>query len=262
MASTGDRHRGRAEDVAGRDDLTPEAAAVLLPGEAIVRPTAGETLDALSSDLVAQALTCVRSFGSFHLAVGGDRSLDALYMRLMSDPDARALPWDRTHLWLTHEHDAAGGGGAVFAGVRDYLVGHSGIPAAQVHAIDLSSASAAGAYESALRAELGARAHGRDRLDAAVMSLDADGAIGGRAIFGPTDTPRDRVCAGAGERAVALTREFLNASRLIAVLALGRAQSRAVAHAAARADEITLGPVAGELRWYLDAEAAGAEPDH
>jgi len=225
-----------------------------LPGEAVVRPTPGEALDALASDLMAQALTCAGMFGDFHLAVGGDAALERVCLRLMSDPVLRAMPWARTHLWLAHERPGADGP-AVYSIVRDYLVDHAGIPTEQIHPIDLGPGDAAQRYEEDLRECLGARARGRDRLDAAVVALDAQGRLAGLASFGEgsPDAPAPW-CARDPAGGVTMTGPFLRAARLLAVFAVGADQGRALARWADGAPPTA----AGETRWYLDQAAAGA----
>jgi len=246
--------RGRDPDSAS--GVSPARVAATVPGEIVVRATIGDTLDALAADLMAQALTCAARFGDFHLAVGGDQSIEAVYLRLMSDPVLRAMPWSRTHLWLTHDQLGAEGP-IVFPAVRECLVDHAGIPVEQIHAIDLAETEPVEVYESTLRASLRSRPRGGDRLDAAVVTLDAAGRIGGldsscSAAPGAASIP-ERWCLPLAGGGVSLSGSFLRASRLLAVCVLGVERGRALSAWA----DTDPGPIAGETRWYLDADAAG-----
>ncbi len=252
----------RDDDQSGHDDprhgydLAPEPATISLPGEVVARRTAPEALDALAADLMAQALNCVRAYGEFHLALGGDAAIESFYLRIMSDPELRAFPWDRTHLWQTHERLGAAPDERIAAAVADFLLEHSDIPRSQAHTIDADDPEAASVYESEILAALGARACGQDRLDAVVCTLDATGDAGGLPILGAADSPERGLCV-ITESVVALSRPFINASRLIAVLAVGADRRDAVARATK--PPCSLRPIAGELRWYLDHAAAGVE---
>lgn len=237
-------------------DLASEPATVTLPGEVVARRTAPEALDALAADLMAQALTCVRAFGDFHLAIGGDASIEAFYLRLMSDPELRAFPWGRTHLWQTHEHRGASADRRVAAAAEGYLLEHSDIPRSQAHTIDADSEDAAAVYETELLAALGSRPRGQDRLDAAVFTLDANGEAAGLPINGSADRPERGLCVTT-PGVIALSRPLINASRLIAVLAVGADRRDAVARVSR--PNCSLRPIAGELRWYLDHAAASID---
>lgn len=256
MSPLRDHDQSSQDDPRPGYDLAPEPATIALPGEVIARRTAPEALDALAADLMAQALTCVRAFGEFHLAIGGDAAIESFYLRLMSDPELRAFPWDRTHLWLTHERPGVAPDARIAAAVGDFLLEHSDIPRSQAHAIDADDPDAASIYESELLAALGARPRGQDRLDAVVFTLEATGYAGGLPIVGASDSPERGLCATTAS-VVALSRPFVNASRLIAVLAVGAERRDAVARATR--PPCSLRPIAGELRWYLDHAAAGVD---
>ena len=62
-----------------------------LPGEVVVAQT-DQLVDLLAAEMVAQAVTCVRQFGEFHLALSGGHTPQPLYERLMYDPNYRQLP--------------------------------------------------------------------------------------------------------------------------------------------------------------------------
>ncbi|MEK6703042.1 MAG: 6-phosphogluconolactonase [Planctomycetota bacterium] len=258
-------------------DLEPDALArpkPTLPGVVVVKRSMDETLDVLMADLMIHARNCVRAFGDFHLAVLATPDLERVLARVLWDPFMREFPWTRTHLWLVDEI-AGDSPRAREELARGLLVEQSDIPREQFHPIDAADATGE-AYEAKLRETLGWREKGHDRLDFVLLSLDPSGPL----LRAGPPTGADRLVAPAGHAGpgVCMTLEFLNASRFIAVTAVNGSESsdgsRApqvaqVARAYRRlprearlapsqdqAMGVRLRPVAGELRWYLDPDAA------
>lgn len=246
-----------------------------LPGSVVVRSTVDELIDAAASDLMSQAVACVRTFGDFHLALSGGSTPEPLYQRLMYDPVYRSLPWKRTHLWIVDERRVPPEDDrSNFKMIRETLVEHADIPQEQVHPIDALAPDADLQYEHALREHLEWREKGHDRLDCVLLGMGADGhtaslfprspalvsAPPGRLVLlneGPAVTPPDRVT---------MTLEMINASRFVAILVTGEPKRATVARVVAGADPVAelpiLGvrPLAGEQRWYLDTAACPARP--
>ena len=234
-----------------------------LPGSFVVRESSDVLIDALAAELLLQAKACVRTFGDFHLALSAFPAAEPVYLRLMYDPTLRDLPWKRTHLWIVEETadgptDTACAGDR-FPQIADILVGHSDIPSEQVHALAVGE-SAAVAYERELQEHLAWREKGQDRLDYALLPLLEDGFTQGMS------DSRDRLVRSSptGPR-TGMTARLLNASRLLAVMAVGTRAASAVRalesgprHTPPEGDRLhltQLRPVGGELRWYLDAAA-------
>lgn len=256
--------RDRSQDSAAGYDLAPTARSLNLPGEAVVRMNPALALDVLAADLLAQAMTCVRQFGDFHLAIGGDSSIETLYLRLMSDTELRALPWDRTHLWMTHERRLKDEEHRAGTALREFIIDHSDIPRSQAHLIPIDESDAPDQYEAALRETLGWRERGHDRLDCVVVAIEPSGEAGGRTLIDDRDDEGERLCDWASPRngappTLALTRRFVRASRLIAVMGFGAERRAALRSAATNRDRLSIRPVAGELRWYLDEAIVGDE---
>jgi 6-phosphogluconolactonase len=252
--------------------LEPEATPPDLPGTVVVRRDVDQLLDALASDLLMQAHACARKFGSFHLALSGGSTPMPFYMRIMTDPQYRGLPWDKTHLWIVDERcvpieDERSN----FNHISGYIVEHSGIPRSHVHPIRAMEADADVRYEHELLKSLAQRPEGHDRLDFVLLGMGGDAhtaslfphspALHERdrlVVFnrGPSVTPPDRVT---------VTYRVLNASRFVGVLVTGAGKREAIARverAALSGNEgsealpiLGVRPVAGELRWYLDSEA-------
>ncbi len=261
-----------ASHASGVYRLEPDATPPSLPGTVVVRRDADQLLDVVASDLLMQAHACARKFGTFHLALSGGSTPMPLYMRLMTDPAYRGLPWDKTHLWIVDERCVPfDDERSNYANIAGYIVDHSGIPRSHVHPIRAMDGDADVAYEHELLAALADRPEGHDRLDFVLLGMGDDAhtaslfprspALHERdrlVVFnrGPNVTPPDRVT---------VTYRVLNASRFVGVLVTGEGKREAVARverAAQSGDEgsealpvLGVAPVAGELRWYLDAAA-------
>jgi 6-phosphogluconolactonase len=244
--------------------------APVLPGGVVVRETVEDLIDAISADMLFQAKACVRAFGDFHLALSGGSTPEPLYRRLMYDPNLRDLPWKRTHLWLVDERRVPENDErSNFRMIRDILVDQSDIPADQVHPMNATSPTADTDYEAALREALAWREKGHDRLDYVLLGMGADGHTAsifpkspalrseGRLVRindGPNVTPPDRLT---------MTFDLLNASRFIAVMVTGDKKRDTIARIAASRGSrdvaslpiLGIQPLAGEMRWYLDAAA-------
>lgn len=243
-----------------------------LPGSVVVRQEVDEVIDAIAADLLMQSVACVRAFGDFHLALSGGSTPEPLYRRLMYDPNLRELPWKRTHLWLVDERRVGfEDDRSNFKMIREIIVDHSDIPREQVHPIFALAEDPAEQYERDLRETLGWRERGHDRLDYVLLGMGGDGhtaslfprspalvegLAGGEALVrvnaGPTVTPPDRVT---------MTLRMVNASRFVALMVTGEKKKDALARVVAGTESAAelpvrgVAPLAGEQRWYLDAEA-------
>jgi 6-phosphogluconolactonase len=277
-------------------ELAPLPAKPELPGEAVVRDTVDDLVDAVAADLYVHANNCVRAFGSFHLALSGGSTPVPLYRRLMYDPNYRDLPWAKTHLWIVDERRVPfQDDRSNFKLINELIGDHSGIPAEQVHPIFALAPDADLEYERVLREELGWRERGQDRLDFVLLGMGADGHTA--SLFPRSPALRDELARPEDQRLVrinegenvtppdrvTMTLRLINASRLLAVMVTGESKRPMLERVAASwrrrrgagvpgasAQEIEdlpvlgLSPVGGELRWYLDLPAcppvSGAAP--
>jgi 6-phosphogluconolactonase/glucosamine-6-phosphate isomerase/deaminase len=238
------------------EPTTPTPRAPALPGDVVVRPSLEELLDEVAEDVFTQANNCVRAFGDFHLALTGTRAAQRLAMRLMTDPQFRALPWTRTHVWVASER-AVGvmDDRSTIGAVRGLIGDHSGIPPRQVHALAVDDPDGAERYERELKETLGWREKGHDRLDCVVLGIDERGGLEGanEAVSGAF---LGEVPGVPGPTMIAMTADLVRASRLICVLGAGEHGSRAHSVVGTEAAE-AVRPVGGVLRWYLDHAACG-----
>lgn len=240
-----------------------------LPGLITVGDGLEPVFDALGRDLAACALDCVKAFGDFHLALSGGSTPLPFYERLARAPRYRELPWSKTHLWIVDERRVPfDDERSNWRGIAKAFAG-SPIPEDQRHPIPATAPDAAERYEAELRAALGRRPRGEDRLDLVILGMGEDGHTA--SLFPQTAVLGERArlvsaCEGPGGGSpprVTMTYPLLNASRRIAVLVTGAGKAATLARVAkGDEDEYALPikgimPRAGELRWYLDRAACG-----
>lgn len=245
-------------------DIAPGPARPPLPGSVIVREDFDDLVHAIAADVLVQSYACVRAFGSFHLALAGGPDLEQVYTRLMIDPAFRPLPWKRTHLWIIRDRPVEAVGNedeTAWGMIGPTLADHSGIPRGQIHPIDVHLPDAAERYERALQSALEWREKGHDRLDCALLSLEEE-----VQLTGPVDPPeaKDRLVTRAGDNGdswVGLTRRMINAARFVGVVCRGEQAKPHVERLLPEDAPLGLSLLGGELRWYLDGDAAGRMKD-
>ncbi len=249
-----------------------------LPGSVHTAPDTEALFEKLGESLLANALDSVEKRGVFHLALSGGGTPEPFYMRLVTDPMFRLLPWQKTHVWIVDErrvpedHDKAN-----IKMIRESLMDHVPMPVQQLHAMPVLSATAADDYEAQLAEAFGIdgkpSAENAPSLDFILLGMGGDCHTASLFPESPALEVRDRWIVGNdGEKVVppprlTMTYPLLNAGRELAVLAVGggkREALRRVAdqHATGEPDPrnipITgLRPTRGHLTWYLDDAAAG-----
>lgn len=243
-------------------DLEPIDETPSAPAGVSVWPTPEDALEAAASDLFLHAMNCVRAFGDFNLALSGGRTPVRLYQMLMLDPQFRAFPWKRTHLWVVSDRVDGPGRGTTSTLLRELIAHHSGLPVEQFHPVD--PARNADAYASELRETLGWREPGHDRLDYVLLGVGPGGSTAGFASAAHiNDVELVHHAGSEAERHVSLGVRAINGARLVAVLAFGADKHGDVARAVRPSDDQRadprpinhVRPVGGELRWYLDTAA-------
>ena len=72
--------------------------------ERIVQSQCSDTkIDAITQALLQQATQSITMKGVFNLVLSNIDALDAVYARLMYDPDLRSMPWNETQLHFQDE---------------------------------------------------------------------------------------------------------------------------------------------------------------
>lgn len=244
-----------------------------LPGTTIVRPDTDALFDDLGDVLLAAATQAVRERGVFHLALSGGSTPEPFYMRLVTDPRYRTLPWRQTHVWIVDERRVPEESDkANIRMIRETLTDQADMKRSHVHAIPVLSGDPAAEYERTLRDVFGASGDEPPRLDFVLLGMGDD--CHTASLFpntdaihvtdrwvvvneGPNVTPPDRVT---------MTYPLLNAARQVAVLCVGAKKHAALQRVAAltKPDPLNI-PISGiapahadgDLAWYLDEAAAG-----
>lgn len=243
-----------------------------LPGGVVLRESSDEVIDSLLAELFLHAGSCVRTFGDFQFAISATPAGEQVLRRLMYDLSYRDFPWSRTRVWVVddlfveREDDRRR-----TRAIQETIVSQSDLPREQFHPMPAmgeyaSESEAAEAYATTLREVLGWREKGHDRLDYVFLPMGAGGRVGSwRQVHEKKDDELVGTTANeGGEAELSLTLSFVNASRFVAVYAVGEGVSSDVARLDRRRDvprgempAAHLKPLAGELRWYLDRAACG-----
>ncbi|MFK7882726.1 MAG: 6-phosphogluconolactonase [Phycisphaerales bacterium] len=233
-------------------ETTPDAPP--LPGVVLVRPSVDDAIAAAAADLMMQAFACTRAFGDFHMAIGASAHREELVVRLMTDPNYRSFPWDRTHVWTTGEPRVAPEDQAhSMSGLGEMLLQGSDLPTDQAHHLPAHLPDAEERYHQLLCSHLESREMGHDRFDSVILSADSD-------ELSEVEDPIGRLYSSSddGQR-VSITSRAIQGSRLVMVLAPGAGSKPVIDRYAQDHRRLGVIPLGGQLRWYLDRQACGHE---
>lgn len=250
-----------------------------LTGHVHVAPDKETLFENLAMAVLTAASDAVGQRDAFHLALSGGSTPEPFYVHLVTDPRYRALPWDRTHLWIVDERRVPEEDPrSNYRMIRETLLDHVPMRNRQKHPMPVHLDDPGQAYEQELRelipcdAVSCGEATDIPRLDFVLLGMGDDAHTA--SLFpnsdalnitnrlaaindGPSVTPPPRVT---------MTYPLLNAARQIAVLVVGEKKApalRRVADQLAKAPDPAAMPItgihpdAGSLTWYLDAAAAG-----
>jgi 6-phosphogluconolactonase len=243
-----------------------------LPGEVHVAADADTLYDDLATVFTSLALKADDERGAFHVALSGGTTPWPFYHRLLIDTRFRAIPWERTHIWIVDERRVPDDDERNnFKSLRGSLLEDIPTPPGQVHPMMVMRDDPAGLYEAELRAAFGPT-DGPPRMDFVLLGMGGD--CHTASLFpnsdaihvtdrwvvvneGPNVTPPDRVT---------MTFPLLNAARQLAVLCVGSKKTEALRRVAEQMktgpDPVNvpitgIRPTDGGLTWYLDKQAAG-----
>ena len=233
--------------------------------------------DAAVGLLLAAAAAAIERRGRFAVALSGGSIPKLVSSQLLAA--GAAAQFEKWHVFLADERYVAEDDPDSSMGEwRRSLLAASGVPAAQIHALDFSLPleRAAAAYEAELTTVLGgARGPGADVvppvLDAVVLGMGPDGHTAslfpghdllgeaGRWVAPIADSPKPPPCR------ISMTLPLLNAARLALFIVTGASKAEAVVRAfAPDAADAPAGLVFGTQRthWLMDeAAAAGLKSD-
>ncbi|MEM6458302.1 MAG: 6-phosphogluconolactonase [Planctomycetota bacterium] len=253
-----------------------------LPGTVVTAPDTETLFEKLGDALLAAALNAVEDRGVFHLALSGGGTPEPFYVRLVTDPKYRAIPWAKTHVWIVDErrvpedHEKSN-----IKMIREALTDHAGLPSEAVHPMPVLADDPAGEYETVLGEVFGLRIAdgGTPRLDFVLLGMGGDCHTASLFPGSPALASTRWIDTNDGTHVVppprvTMTYPLLNAARRLAVLAVGQGKAAALrlvadqhATGSPNIDAIPItgirpdtpsssGGGGGELTWYLDDDAA------
>jgi len=257
-----------------------------LPGTMTVSPDTETLFEKLGDALLAAALAAVEQRGVFHVALSGGGTPEPFYVRLVTDPRFRAMPWAQTHVWIVDErcvaedHEKSN-----IKMIREALTDHVPTPASQVHAMPVLADDPAGEYEATMAEAFGVAPPEADnttdyageypKLDFILLGMGGDCHTASLFPESPALHATCWIDTNDGEKVVppprvTMTYPLINGGRHVAVLAVGEGKNAALqrvadqlANGSPDIEQIPISGIApmsaggGDLVWYLDEAAAG-----
>jgi len=236
-------------------------------------PDAAALADAAAAAILDAARTAIAEHGRFTIALAGGATPASTYMRLAQAPFVDTMPWDRTFVFFGDErvvppdHPESN-----FRMAYDQLLAK--VPLAPDHVFRMrgdadDSEAAAAEYAKRLAEVCTERRHGVPRLDLVLLGVGVDGHTA--SLFPGSPVVRETFRSVAAVHAAAaaiperltLTFPVINAAARVFVLVSGPEKAKvvkAVLLEKALLPAGMVGPTDGELRWFLDASAAGLLP--
>ena len=207
----------------------------------------------------------------FKIALSGGSTPRLLYECLAGTPYRDRFPWSRVHWFWGDErfvpHDDPLSN---YRMAQEALFGRAPVPIANIHPIPtegIGPDAAALAYERELKAFYGAERldAARPLFDVALLGLGEDGHTAslfpGSAVLGERDRWVAAVIGAKAEPRITLTYPAIESSRRVAFLVAGSGKREIFAALRRGGSGLPAACVypTGELTWFLDREAAGAE---
>jgi 6-phosphogluconolactonase len=234
----------------------------------------GEDLAQRAADLfVSVAREAIQTRGRFYTALSGGHTPKRSFEVLATSPVARALPWERIHVFWVDERCVPPD--SPFSNYRlaaEALLRKVPIPPDNVHRIHAEYEDirvAARFYEETIRDVFGLAARDVPQFDLVVLGMGPDGHTGSLLpnSYAPFDTD-DLACAVYVRddtlNRITLTHPVMRAARRLAVLVCGDEKAQILKDVLqSEPDEIrypihVLWPVLDKVLWIVDREAAQA----
>ena len=247
-----------------------------LAGTVRVVSEADHLYDTLALALWRTASDAVDDRGSFHLALSGGSTPEPFYMRLVTDPRYRRIPWENTHIWVVDERRVPDDDDrSNFRMIRQRLADHVPTPKRFLHPIDALDENAADVYEREIRRVFQATASGGEPvcLDFVLLGMGDDAHTASLFSGSPAQGETKRWISfndGPAVRPpprITMTYPLLNAAREVAILVTGARKRAAIRRVEKQLNEVgpdplkfpitAINPRRGHLTWYLDGAAAG-----
>lgn len=231
-----------------------------------------EDLARRAVDLFVQAASeALAARGIFCAALSGGQTPGRFFRLLGAAPEAKALPWERIHVfWVDERYVPPDSEASNYKLAADTFLGIVGIPPENVHRIpteyeDINDAVRV--YERAIREVFGLQEGEMPEFDLIVLGMGADGHTGSLFpnSFATLDTD-DLACVvyvmdNTTMNRVTLTHPVLLAARWLVVLVSGREKAATLKEVltgepdAVRYPIHVLWPVLDKMTWLVDRDA-------
>lgn len=206
--------------------------------------------------IAAEARAAVQARGAFTFAVSGGRTPWQMLRRLAVED----VPWAKVRLFQVDERVApAGDADRNITHIRETLLAHVPLPAAQVHAMPVNAGdldAAARDYTALLRAAAGSP----PVLDLVHLGLGPDGhtasLVPGDAALAVTDADVAQTAPYMGHRRMTLTYPVLDRARRVLWLVTGSEKAAMLAQLRTGDASIPAGRVERSHAWLLTDRAA------
>ena len=231
-------------------------------------------METVARRLQEEAISAIERTGSFQLALAGGNTPRDLYRCLARRESADALPWEHIGIWFGDERAVPPDHpDSNYRMAREALLDHVEIPPENVHPMCADPAyirQCAHRYAGEMQAHLPCNEQGMPVLDLVLLGLGDDGHTASlfprTCILHEMELPVAAVYVPQKKTwRISLTYPTLNQARELMVLATGSAKREIVQHLFTRPPPNPPYPIqritpAGELSWFLDAEAAAGLP--
>jgi 6-phosphogluconolactonase len=243
------------------------SAVTRLPGSVTILDNAVALAGSAADWILGAAAESIRVSGRFTVALAGGGTPRRTYQALAATPRRERADWERWEIFFGDERAAPPDAPASnYRLARETLLDQVPIPAARIHRMPAERPDFDAAcleYSSMLAAACPPFGEGGiPRLDCILLGVGENGHTASLFPGDPALEVRDRWVVGARadyppyER-MTLSYPVLNAAARVAFLVAGTAKQDALrAVVVGTAPAAGVRPVDGELRWFLDAEAA------
>jgi len=220
---------------------------------------------------IADAQKAIKAKNTFYVAISGGHTPKRFFELLGEVPEAKALPWDRIHLfWVDERYVPPDSQWSNYKLAADTFLAKVTIPQENVHRIpteysDFKIASCC--YEETVREVFGLEENQVPEFDLIVLGMGAEGHTG--SLFPDSYAPFDKenlacVVYVLDEKLnrITLTHPVLCAASHLAVLVAGEEKAAILKEVlASEPDEVrypihVLWPILDKVTWLVDREAA------
>ncbi len=220
---------------------------------------------------IADAQKAIKAKNTFYVAISGGNTPKRFFELLGEVPEAKALPWDRIHLfWVDERYVPPDSQWSNYKLASDTFLAKVTIPQENVHRIPTEYSDfkiAACCYEETIREVFGLKENQVPQFDLIVLGMGAEGHTG--SLFPDSYAPFDKenlacVVYVLDEKLnrITLTHPVLCAASHLAVLVAGEEKAAILKEVlASEPDEVrypihVLWPILDKVTWLVDKEAA------